>query len=164
MKKIIILILIFAFAISAGIFVASKYNGFNISSFKKPDLQAGVEDSNLCAKDISIAQISKTVDGKNYLSDCNGFSLYISDNDSESVISCLDSCEKIWIPYLIPEGKVALTKSEDEFMKKFNVVTRPDGSLQYAIGTKPLYKYINDTQAEIISGEGVDGTWHVATP
>ena len=48
---------------------------------------------------------------------------------------------------------------------EWTVVTRDDGSKQWAYKAKPLYTYAKDSKAGDISGDGfLNGAWHIATP
>ena len=77
--------------------------------------------------------------------------------------NCIGDCTKTWIPYTAPaDAKPA----ED-----WSVVTRDDGTRQWAYKDWPVYTNVNDTKAGDTIGEGVssfkDGitglSWQVAT-
>jgi predicted lipoprotein with Yx(FWY)xxD motif len=47
---------------------------------------------------------------------------------------------------------------------KYTIVTRDDGSTQWAYDGKPLYGWKNDKQPGDTTGDGVGGKWHTAKP
>jgi predicted lipoprotein with Yx(FWY)xxD motif len=50
---------------------------------------------------------------------------------------------------------------------KLGTVKRPDGTRQLALGSRPLYTYVGDTQPGDAKGDGVTafgGVWTAATP
>lgn len=102
-----------------------------------------------------------------YLTDKNGFTLYVSvkdENPSGKITqSCDAQCEKTWSPYLLGEDEVAITGSTDPVLSKLNLFKRADGREQYTLGTQPLYRNINDLKQGDIKGD-VSGNWMVAKP
>jgi predicted lipoprotein with Yx(FWY)xxD motif len=40
------------------------------------------------------------------------------------------------------------------------VITRPDGSSQWAVGGKPVYTFVRDSDGTP-TGDGMGGAWHV---
>jgi predicted lipoprotein with Yx(FWY)xxD motif len=46
----------------------------------------------------------------------------------------------------------------------YTVITRDDGSKQWAYKGKPLYSWVKDQKPGDKTGEGVAGAWHVAKP
>ncbi|WP_371377976.1 fasciclin domain-containing protein [Thalassotalea aquiviva] len=82
-----------------------------------------------------------------------GFSLYVFDNDLGSSGSvCNDACATNWPPVLVTDNDVSNIEG-------LSVVTRDDGSLQAAYLGRPLYYFINDTQAGDQNGQGVIDKW-----
>ena len=53
--------------------------------------------------------------------------------------------------------------SADTATAEYTIITRDDGTLQWAASGKPLYYYFTDTKAGDQLGENVGGVWHVAT-
>jgi predicted lipoprotein with Yx(FWY)xxD motif len=48
---------------------------------------------------------------------------------------------------------------------EWTVITRDDGSKQWAYKSKPLYTWAKDTKPGDTTGDGVaNNTWHVAMP
>ena len=97
---------------------------------------------------------SAEVDGQTILTDANGMTLYIWDNDEPGVTNCYDQCAVNWPPLIAaddaqPEGD-------------FTLVERNDGSQMWAHDGWPLYLWIQDEAPGDTTGDGVGGTWHTA--
>ena len=102
------------------------------------------------------AKVAETSKGKT-LVDAKGMTLYIFDKDSAGKSACNGSCASNWPPLMVAAGASA---SGD-----WSIVTRDDGSKQWAYKTKPLYTWVKDTKPGDVTGEGVaNNTWHVAAP
>ena len=92
------------------------------------------------------------------LMDAKGMTLYTYDNDKEpNKSSCIGNCLNNW-PALKAEAS-------DKDMGDFKVITRDDGSKQWAYKGKPLYYFVMDKASGDRTGDGRgNGAWHVATP
>lgn len=91
------------------------------------------------------------------LVDEHGMSLYIFDKDTVGVSNCYDGCASNWPPALETDG--------DEMGEAdFSLVERADGAMQWTYKGMPLYTWVNDTAPGDITGEGVNGVWHLAKP
>lgn len=88
------------------------------------------------------------------LTDALGMALYTFDKDAPGVSNCDGDCAMKWPPVTAPAG----AKADGEF----SLVTRKDGSQQWAFNGKPLYLWQGDKKAGDISGDGVGGVWHLA--
>ena len=85
----------------------------------------------------------------------DGYTLYTYEPDGTSTISrCDGSCATVWPPYLADPGAKA---SGD-----FTLVTRADGTRQWAYKRRPLYLFAGDARPGDRDGDGVNGSWHVA--
>jgi predicted lipoprotein with Yx(FWY)xxD motif len=96
-----------------------------------------------------------TAKGK-VLVDEKGMTLYIFDKDEPNKSNCYDQCAVNWPPLLVKEGETA----EGDW----TIVERTDGTRMWAYKGKPLYLWIKDTRPGDITGDGVGGVWHLATP
>lgn len=94
----------------------------------------------------------------NYLTDFAGMTLYVFDKDTPGVSSCTGSCASLWPPYT--SGATA----QGTLPANITVITRSDGSSQFAWNTKPLYYYSKDKKAGDLLGDGVGGFWHLVKP
>jgi predicted lipoprotein with Yx(FWY)xxD motif len=93
-----------------------------------------------------------------YLVDSKGMTLYIFDKDKESGKStCSGGCAKAWPPFAPKAGDPAAKAP-------LSVITRDDGTKQYAYNGKPLYYYEKDTKSGDTTGEGVGKVWWVIKP
>jgi predicted lipoprotein with Yx(FWY)xxD motif len=100
----------------------------------------------------------KTVDsakGKVLAGD-NGMTLYTFKKDTKGVSNCEGTCLANW---------PALTAAADAKGEgAYSVITRKDGSKQWAKDGMPLYFWVKDTKAGDVTGDGVGGNWDVAKP
>ena len=92
------------------------------------------------------------------LAGANGMTLYTFDKDAagsgKSV--CNGPCAANWPPLMATAGDTA---SGD-----YNIITRDDGSKQWALKGKPLYYWVKDQKPGDKTGDGFNGVWKVATP
>ena len=85
-----------------------------------------------------------------------GMTLYTFDRDTTGTSNCNDQCVKKWPPLLA----TADAKPSGDW----SVVTRGDGSKQWAYKGRPLYSYYNDGNPGDASGDGLNNVWHIAAP
>ena len=91
------------------------------------------------------------------LMDAKGMTLYTWDNDKEAnKSSCNGMCLMNW-PALKAEAA-------DKDMGDWKVITRDDGSKQWAYKGKPLYYFVMDKASGDKSGDGRGMVWHIAKP
>ena len=91
----------------------------------------------------------------NYMTDFAGMTLYTYDKDTSGVSNCEGGCLKAWPAYT--SGAV----DQGSFPANISVITRSDGSKQFAWMGKPLYHYATDVNPGDITGDGVGGVWHI---
>ena len=107
------------------------------------------------AQDAMPAKTGQSASGL-VLTDINGMTLYIFDRDTEGKSACNGQCATNWWP---------LTASADaKATGDYSVITRDDGSKQWAYKGKPLYGWTKDTKPGDTTGEGVNNVWHGARP
>jgi predicted lipoprotein with Yx(FWY)xxD motif len=82
-----------------------------------------------------------------------GMTLYTWDKDQPGKSTCNDKCAVNWPPFTA--GADAKPSGD------YTVVTRDDGSKQWAYKGKPLYTWIKDKAPGDTTGDNVGGTWHV---
>ncbi len=86
-----------------------------------------------------------------------GMTLYQLARDPNGKSICNDRCETAWTPL---KAKPAAEATGD-----YSIITREDGSQQWAYKGKPLYTWKNDKKPGDTSGNGfLYGAWHVAKP
>jgi predicted lipoprotein with Yx(FWY)xxD motif len=99
-------------------------------------------------------QSTALADGTLMLTDARGMTLYTYLKDTPQQSNCNDACAVQWPP-------VAATEAPPS--EAWTVVTRADGSKQWAYRGKPLYGWIKDARPGDITGEGVaNGAWRIA--
>jgi predicted lipoprotein with Yx(FWY)xxD motif len=85
--------------------------------------------------------------------------LYRSDRDTAAP-TCANACAATWLPVLVDR-----TPSYDGGdPAHVATVPRTDGSKQLTLRGHPLYRYVGDRAEGDAKGDGIDGTWHAATP
>lgn len=91
------------------------------------------------------------------LVDAKSMTLYTFDKDTAGKSACNGPCAANWPPLAAPASATT--------MGSYAVVTRDDGSKQWAYKDKPLYTWAKDTKPGDITGDGfLNGAWHVAQP
>lgn len=90
------------------------------------------------------------------LVDAKGMTLYTFDPDKGGKSACSGGCAQAWPP-LVATGDAK--PSGD-----WTVITRDDGSKQWAYKGKPLYTWVQDSKPGDATGDGVNSVWHVAKP
>ena len=91
------------------------------------------------------------------LTDAKGMTLYTWDNDKEANKSaCNGNCLNNW--------PVLKAEASDKDMGDWKVITRDDGSKQWAYKGKPLYYFVMDKAAGDKAGDGRGMVWHIAKP
>jgi len=87
------------------------------------------------------------------LADAKGMALYSFDKDEPGKSNCNGDCAKAWPP--------VLATAEDKPAGDLTIITRDDGSLQWADDGKPLYTYIDDKAPGEVTGDNKNNVWHV---
>ena len=91
------------------------------------------------------------------LTDAKGMTLYTFDNDKEpNKSACAGNCLNNW--------PVLKAGAADKDLGSFTVITRDDGSKQWAYKGKPLYYFAMDKAPGDKTGDGRGMVWHIATP
>jgi predicted lipoprotein with Yx(FWY)xxD motif len=91
------------------------------------------------------------------LTDAKGMSLYTFDKDSGGKSACNGPCASNW--------PVVKAEASDQASGDYTIITRDDGSKQWAYKGKPLYTFAKDQKAGDTTGDGfANGAWHLAQP
>jgi predicted lipoprotein with Yx(FWY)xxD motif len=85
------------------------------------------------------------------LVNADGYSVYVSDQDSAGKSNCRANCEETWVPVRAP----ALAQADGEW----TIVERAAGVRQWAFRKQPLYTYTRDIYLYSQQGSDVPG-WH----
>lgn len=113
------------------------------------------------AVSVAFAQTAPTKTGTSakgpVLTNDAGMTLYVFDKDSPGKSVCNGQCATNWPPL---KADVSATGTGD-----YTIVTRDDGSKQWAYKARPLYNWHNDKAPGDITGDGfLNGAWHIAKP
>jgi len=105
------------------------------------------------AVDAQAQPAGKMVNGM--LVDSSGMTLYTFDRDvaGSGKSACNGPCATLWPPAMAP----ADAKAEGDF----TIVTRDDGTKQWAYKGKPIYLYSADKKAGDVTGDNFRDVWHV---
>jgi predicted lipoprotein with Yx(FWY)xxD motif len=90
------------------------------------------------------------------LIDGKGMSLYTFDKDAAGKSACNGPCAALWPPLPAVAGAAATGD--------WTVVSRGDGSAQWAYKGKPLYTFSKDGKPGDANGDGFKDIWHLAKP
>jgi predicted lipoprotein with Yx(FWY)xxD motif len=102
------------------------------------------------------AKVGDTSKGK-VLVDAKGLTLYTLDRDTTpNKSTCNGNCATNWPPLPVA--------ADAKDAGAWTVVTRDDGSKQWAYKGKPLYFWKDDKKPGDVEGDGRNGVWHVAAP
>jgi len=108
------------------------------------------------AADMAPASTADTPKGP-VLVDGKQMTLYTFAKDTPTQSSCNGACASYWPPLMAP---AAATATGD-----WTVVTRGDGTKQWAYKGHPLYRWASDTKPGDMTGDGyANGAWHIAQP
>jgi predicted lipoprotein with Yx(FWY)xxD motif len=116
-------------------------------------LAAGIATTAFAANPVKVGETAK---GKT-LVDTKGMTLYTFDKDADGKSACNGPCAANWPP--VAAG------ADDKGSDGYSVITRDDGSRQWAYKGKALYGWTKDAKPGDITGDGfLNGAWHVAQP
>lgn len=89
--------------------------------------------------------------------DGKGMTLYVADSDrTPDTSSCYDNCVHNW-PAFNPAAN-------DRDAGDWKIITRADGTRQWAYNDKPVYRFLLDRNAGDIKGDGIGSVWHAIRP
>ncbi|CAA2161132.1 hypothetical protein MBRA_06292 [Methylobacterium brachiatum] len=117
---------------------------------------AAITFSAVAAQAAAPAMTAETAKGP-ALVDAKSMTLYTFDKDMGGKSMCNGPCATNWPALMAASGSAA---SGD-----WTMVTRDDGTMQWAYKGKPLYTFAKDTKPGDITGDGfLNGAWHIAKP
>jgi predicted lipoprotein with Yx(FWY)xxD motif len=90
------------------------------------------------------------------LVDAKGMTLYIFDKDTGGKSACNGKCAENWPPLK--------ADADGQPQANYSIVTREDGTKQWAYKGRPLYTWVKDAKPGDTTGDGVRNVWHVAKP
>ena len=120
--------------------------------------------SRSAAQTTPTVQIRQDATAGSILAGPDGKTLYTFSTDSAGVSTCADACANAWPPLVLDSGQPTAGPGLSGTLA---VITRADGKRQVTYNGQPLYNFVRDTQAGVVTGEGVTafgGTFHLARP
>ena len=110
---------------------------------------------------VAFAQMAPTKTGESakgkVLTNDKSMTLYVFDKDSGGKSACNGPCAGNWPPLMA----TAASKP----MGDYSIITRDDGSKQWAYKGRPLYTWKDDKKPGDITGDGfLNGAWQIAQP
>ncbi|MEU3551627.1 hypothetical protein [Streptomyces longwoodensis] len=93
------------------------------------------------------------------VTDAKGWTLYRYGKDQVNMSMCIGSCAQTWMP-VMAQGTPKVMGVQAEV----GTVTRDDGMKQITLAGWPLYRYMGDTKAGDMNGQGKQGLWYAVTP
>ncbi|MBY0509620.1 MAG: hypothetical protein K2P94_05650 [Rhodospirillaceae bacterium] len=79
------------------------------------------------------------------LADAKGMTIYTFDKDVGGKSTCNGECAKFWLP--------VAADADAKPMGAWTIITRDDGSKQWAYKGQPIYTFIKDTRAGDFDGQ-----------
>ncbi len=108
-------------------------------------------------KGLSIKKHSKY--GK-YLTNEEGYSIYVNTKDKKGDISCYDDCALKWPPVMLKQSqKIMMGKGVDGDI--LYGIRGTDGRFQITYGGYALYYYVKDTKPFDRKGQGLEGKYYL---
>ncbi len=161
MKKIVIVVIIVILLVGGYLGRHSIKSMFGMSPSSSPAQMAQSKPSttsSAMAPSDNIYLTKKDPSKGLYLTDFQGTTLYTFDKDTKGVSNCTGACATAWPIYT--SGATA----EKVLPTNISVITRSDGTKQFAWKGMPLYYYSGDKKPGDITGDGVGGVWHIVKP
>jgi predicted lipoprotein with Yx(FWY)xxD motif len=90
------------------------------------------------------------------LVEAKGMSLYTYAGDTPGKSTCVAACAK--------NGPPLVATAADRPAGDYTIITRDDGSLQWAHRGRPLYTWTKDRKPGDRTGDGVNKLWSLARP
>jgi predicted lipoprotein with Yx(FWY)xxD motif len=104
------------------------------------------------AEDYGPLKVQMTSAG-NVLADPHGMTLYTFDKDMPGKSNCDGPCAKLWPP--------VTAAADAKPVGDLTIITRSDGSRQWADDGKPLYTFVKDTKPGDVTGNDFKKIWHI---
>ena len=137
---------------TSGVLVVLVFVGLGFAGARVPANAQGAAAGQMPAD----VQATKSATGTMMLADAKGMTLYTYAKDMPGVSNCNDTCAKNWPPL----SATAAAKP----MGDWTVITRADGTRQWAYKGMALYTWMKDAKPGETSGDGLGGAWKVAVP
>jgi predicted lipoprotein with Yx(FWY)xxD motif len=106
-------------------------------------------------EDYGPLKVQKTANGE-VLADSKGMTVYTYDKDMAGKSACMGECAEYWPP--------VKASADAKATGDLTVISRDDGSKQWADHGKPLYTFVKDKQPGDMVGDNFKGIWHIVKP
>jgi predicted lipoprotein with Yx(FWY)xxD motif len=95
------------------------------------------------------------------LTDSQGMTLYTFKKDKPGESVCEGLCAQKWPPLTVAEANKPV--AGPQVSGKLGEIERPDHSYQVTYNGLPLYRYAGDSKPGDVNGQGILGSWFVAS-
>lgn len=150
----ILLYIVIGGLIYAGIYVAFLHKGNSPYLYNTSSVSATKPTNQPTQAQNSIYKLMSKDKVGMVMTDLKGMTLYTYAKDTIGVSNCTGKCLANWPAYAAPSKTGNLPVN-------ISVITRPDGSLQYAWKGMPLYYFVKDGDSGDAYGNGIGGVWSV---
>ena len=153
MQKKAILILVVILVVGGGAYAIFHKPSKSNTPSSSTASNTAVNNTNQSASNDIIQTKSATNVGQ-YLANSDGNALYTYGLDTTGVSNCSGSCITSWPIYAV--------LSSTTLPANVTIITRSDGSRQYAYKGMPLYTFVDDSSGQV-TGDGISN-FHIAKP
>jgi predicted lipoprotein with Yx(FWY)xxD motif len=105
-------------------------------------------------------QTTDNADFGTILTDADGNTLYLFEQDQGTTTACTTGCSSTW-PALVADGKPIAGDGVDASL--LGTAKQADGTVQVTYNGHLLYGYSGDTAPGDTNGEGIGGVWFVVS-
>lgn len=109
------------------------------------------------ASSSGIIMMKTSTNGQKYLTDSKGMTLYTYSKDTSGVSNCSGACLAAWPAFTVP------SPAPTTLPANITIITRADGTKQYAWKGMPLYYFAQDKNPGDMTGNNVGNVWHLVT-
>jgi predicted lipoprotein with Yx(FWY)xxD motif len=105
-------------------------------------------------------QTTDNADFGTILTDADGHTLYLFEQDQGTTTACTTGCSSTW-PALVADGKPTAGDGVDGSL--LGTAKQADGTVQVTYNGHLVYRYSGDAAAGDTNGEGISGVWFVVS-
>jgi predicted lipoprotein with Yx(FWY)xxD motif len=120
----------------------------------------GTTSSSSGATSGATVQTTDNADFGTILTDADGRTLYLFEQDQGTTTACTTGCSSTW-PALTADGKPTAGDGVDASL--LGTAKQADGTVQVTYDGHLVYRYSGDAAAGDTNGEGISGVWFVVS-